>query len=508
MKLPENRLFLLPALVVAPFLPLFLIVALARFHVPFQLEWNEGQAAEQALRFAEGKPLYPAPESGWVPYMYAPLYHMVLGAWYGLTGHLHLMWGRVLSFLATIATATGIWWTVRNQTRNGAAALMAALFYFAYFQPCGFWYDIARNDALAFAFCVWGVGLCLSRDPKNHKIIAGLSLLALGTLTKQTVGPVALWCALVLVFRRERVLLWLLPAIAAAVFVFLSLMHATNSEWFLHYTIGNALTHASDPSVWRNTDGVPPRAWREGLQHVLAPFLLLVCWMVFCFAKKKPARGLVFVVPILLLAWGAFGGFAKFGGYRNNFLSMFGGASLLCGLAFAGLLRCTRGGTRTLTIAVISILMVFQTLGMYFHPGDQIPGSDSRTAHDRLVEWLDDRQRAGHSVLVLHHQWYGVLTGQPPAPSIDMVRCATWAGDPVPDPMFEAIAGGRYEYLIIDAPDLAYDWLAPGIEDMIRLHYRPAGVLPVFDGLAEDALLPVTGAPVRPTTVLRRRAGM
>src|SRR5690606_224762 len=58
----HRRLCLLaPALVLAPYALLFLITALARVGSPVELEWNEGQTAEQALRFARGEPLYPAP---------------------------------------------------------------------------------------------------------------------------------------------------------------------------------------------------------------------------------------------------------------------------------------------------------------------------------------------------------------------------------------------------------------------------------------------------------------
>jgi len=516
---------LIPALLCLPFLLAFLFVALSRLFVPFELEWNEGQSAEQALRFALGQGLYPDPSAGWVPYMYAPLYHMVLGAIFQVAGP-HLAWGRLISFASSLAAAAGIGWIVRDRTRDAAAAWFGALLYFAYFKPTGFWYDIARIDAFAFALTVWGMGVALSRDARSSRVAIGLALLFLATLAKQTAAPVAVWCGLVLLARRHPAMRWLAPLLVLAAMNFAILFPRAGNERFWHYAVVNATRHASDLSVYRSIDGAPPRVWAEGLCHVWLFVAAIAAWLFALGVSwlRGLSRGTIRVRSILdgtmplavcvaLLAWGSLGGFAKFGGYRNNFLPLFGGVCLLAALALADAFRVARSERRPLRRAVMHVtlagIVVAQLLfpapsgSLLYDPRAQLPHRDSAEMHRRLTQWLEERHAAGEPALVAHHQWYGLLAGHPSAPSVDMVRCATWAGDPVPPSMIEAIDSGRYRWLVLDA-EPKYDWLAPGVPEAIARRYGPATPLPACEGLDFRAMAPLTGAPVRPAFVLER----
>lgn len=529
----------LPAIAAAPFAAAFLFVAMSRWSVPFELEWNEGQSAEQALRFARGEALYPAPGGDWVPYMYAPLYHMVLGAVFKIADP-HLMWGRAISIASTIAAAAGIGWIVRDRSRDAAAAWFAALLFFAYFKPSGYWYDIARIDSFAFALTVWGMGLALSRAGRSWHVAAGLALLALATLAKQTAGPVAVFCGAVLLARRHPVLKWMVPVLALAALNFAILFARAGNDGFWHYVVRNALKHASDLSVLRSVNGEPPRIWAEGLCHVWLLGLVAVAWSTLqaagalrtfprslrssCREWSAPAHGLAMAICAALLVWGAVGGFAKFGGFRNNFLPMFGGVCLLAGLALADAFRTIRAETcgarlYAMHACILGMVLVqlispiewrddaplgIKSAGVFYDPRAQLPHPDSTVAHERLMKWLAVKHSDGEPVFVMHHQWYGVLAGHPHGPGVDMIRCATWAGDEVPQSMRDAIASGRWRWLVLDA-DPEWDWQAPGIKELIAQHYGPARPLPAIEGLHFLAMAPMTGAPVRPAVVLERR---
>src|ERR1700751_877802 len=58
----------------------YLFVALSRLDYPFALEQLEGNSLVEVPRLLGGQPLYPAPNAGYVPDGYPPLYFFVLAA--------------------------------------------------------------------------------------------------------------------------------------------------------------------------------------------------------------------------------------------------------------------------------------------------------------------------------------------------------------------------------------------------------------------------------------------
>lgn len=589
----------LPVLPALPFLPLFLVTALPRLLVPFELEWNEGHSAEQAWRFARGLPLYPPPEEGWVPYMYAPLYHVLHGALMALSGVYTLAWGRLISFVSSLLVAFSIYAIVHDRVRRAAPALAAALLFFAYYKPTGFWYDIVRVDSLAFALAGWGMYFTLKRHPRHWQAVVGLVLLALATWAKQTNGVIAVLCAGWILFRRPvpTVLSCLAIALVTANAVFF-LMRG-GSGWFLKYVYTNALLHPSMPNVyfpgylspgefldragnpegglaravawvrlWREEG--PPQVWALYLRHAWLVLLAVPAWLVLPPVRRRLPRGWMYVVPCVALSVLAFQSYAKFGGYVNNFLSVYMAVCILFGLALGGLTplwrnRWWRGGV-SLAAMVLVTLQVFQPwnippagdsranweilggesngerrmemerwmrhlarkaeggageapevsratrlrhfvarvnhAGLFWFPSGQWPSAGSRAAFEDLIDWLRGKREAGEAVLVMHHQWYGLLAGHPMGMNIDMLRCAHWAGDPIPPSFLDELRGGRWPYIVLDKDRIEWEWMAANVGDVLKAHYDHAGTLPAISG-AEDprALMPVTGADMRPRSI-------
>jgi len=536
-KRPRVSPVWLPVLVVAPLAILFFYTALARMFVPFNLEWNEGHSAEMAMRFARGEPMYPAPESGWVPYIYAPFFHIVWGAILRLTGDLALSWGRIISFSSTLFVMLGSGAIVFEHTRRRVPAILAALLYLAYFRAGGYWFDIARVDSLANALAVWGCWFCVRRDAQWGSVAMGCIALFLAAMTKQTMAV----CAIVVL----PIALWRLRArasaglIIAGVFAanFLKLLVDLGSTHFLHYTFENAREHATNASVllpgtvtlseftresagpfsfaWNwiaRSLGTPSPIWSEVGRHVWIPFLFVGAWLVAALICRRPPRGGAHVLILALLTVAGAASYAKFGGYVNNFLPMHLWLAIAVGLAMHGVARnLPRRFRRAVPIALgfglaLQILQPWNfrgrgwiDAGLLWRPSDQVPTTEDARAHAEFLEWLRDRAEERESVWVVHQQWYGEQTGHPTTWNVDMVRCAEYAHDPVPSGVREIITSQRYDWLILDMPHLDYEWLPTGLDGAIRDNYDYVGVLPPLASLERrDALLPVTGARVRP----------
>lgn len=162
-----------------------------RVGFPLELEWMEGGVLHQAQRFAQGQPIYPPPSIDFVPFLYTPLYPMVLGVLGKLFG-LGFVLARVVSIVATVAIGLGIWRAVRQEGRPPAhAALGVALFASGYVFTFR-WLDVGRPDSLHLALVVWGLvllrGAGQAAEPRlarRRAIVAGL-LVALAFWTKQT----------------------------------------------------------------------------------------------------------------------------------------------------------------------------------------------------------------------------------------------------------------------------------------------------------------------------------
>jgi hypothetical protein len=196
-----------------------IVVVLAfvlRVTFPLELEWMEGGALLQARRLLAGEPIYGPPSVDYVPFLYTPGYGVVLAA-LGLVFPLSLTLARLVSILATFATAIGIAVIVRDESDRGGlrgrrvpiAGWLAIGLYFSSYVFTYRWMDVARGDSLLIALLVWGAwSLRWSAVRPRLAVLAGL-LLAAAFWTKQTafvvivglgVGALALvpWASLVI----------------------------------------------------------------------------------------------------------------------------------------------------------------------------------------------------------------------------------------------------------------------------------------------------------------------
>jgi len=163
----------------------FVVVCLVRISFPLELEWMEGGVLHQALRFRRGEALYPPPGPDFVPFLYTPLYPILLSL-LGTVLPLDFGLGRGVSVLASMALGFGAWRAVGREGKPrahqiAALALIASGYVFTFR-----WLDLVRADALAMALILWAAVLLRDAwgDPRKAAI-AGV-LMAAAFWTKQT----------------------------------------------------------------------------------------------------------------------------------------------------------------------------------------------------------------------------------------------------------------------------------------------------------------------------------
>jgi len=422
-----------PVAVTFPFLILLWWTILGRLGTPWELEWNEGQSVEQAWRVVLGEPLYPAPSEGWVPYMYAPGYHLVLGWLLRLTDSEALPMGRFLSILAIAATQWAVFQFVYDRTRRALTGLLAVCLTAIWFKASGFSWDLVRVDALALAPAVWGVVLMARPGAKSHAIIGGMLLLALATFTKQTYGILAVVCTAQALLANRRATLLGGALVAFLVLNAVQLFHVNGNDAFLKYTVTNASNHLSRSDVYlpgsmwpdRFREGLPTDAgtlgfaahyvakWREvGAPPIWTEFIrfwwlaggvVLLWWLASAF-RGRWKTWVPLVLPFAAVMAGAVSAYAKFGGFTNNFLPFHVGLAIVLALACDGLQRAGTGWWRTFVPVGVAFVLAAQILMPWaaLSPTDSrtrfIASAGERTSAMTQQMILEGARRAGDSV--------------------------------------------------------------------------------------------------------------
>ena len=165
----------------------------ARVGHPYDLEWMEGGMLLHALRVLEGQALYVQPDSGFIPFIYPPLYHWAvaaLGAVFGLGYPV----GRALSFAGTLLGTAALSAAVLGETgkKGWPAAVAAAGLFLACYDEGGTFFDLVRIDGLLLALMGWSLVAV-----RHGWLRAGGLLLVLAYLTKHNAAicglPALLW---------------------------------------------------------------------------------------------------------------------------------------------------------------------------------------------------------------------------------------------------------------------------------------------------------------------------
>ena len=253
---------------------------LIRIAYPFELEWTEGWCREHVWRLREGLGIYVAPSLGFAPANYPPLFFHVAEWVSRLFGEGFLPL-RLTSALASGGTALLVAASVRRETapgefrpggRRAFPALVAAGLFAASAPWHGYWFDIARPDALhTFLLLASAATLRAVRPPLASGALAG-ALLALAFFTKQSAAVAILPLVLLLAIADPLRAAALGGTAAALAIGGLAILDRATQGWHGWYVFQVAAAH-------HPTRALLPSVLIGDLAPVL-PALLLAAWGV------------------------------------------------------------------------------------------------------------------------------------------------------------------------------------------------------------------------------------
>jgi len=295
---------------VALYLVAFVLIAGAHLAYPYEVDNLEGNVWAMAARIAAGKHLYAAPSVDYTPFCYAPLYFYAGAAMMKLLGAGYAAL-RLVSVIATLATAATIYVTLRYEQVAPTFALVAVAVFLGAYGRTHEAGDVARVDAFALAFGLAAVALALTGVPRaRNAVIAGV-LGGLAILAKQPmvvlVGAAAV--AHVVHGRRAYAVVFASAAIATAIAI-IAVLGLADDGWAYFYCVAVPASHHLRP--WDLVVLAPGFLVATLPVALIAPFLVARSWRA---ALADPwTIVMVAYVAMAMLAR------AKEGGSANVFL--------------------------------------------------------------------------------------------------------------------------------------------------------------------------------------------
>ena len=469
------------------FAAMYLATALPRVFYPYDLDFIEDSQLMQALRFAQGQPVFVAPNADFNPHVYMPLYTWLGGWLFKITGPSFAPL-RLLSFVATLTTGLLLYWVARRESGRRWVGLVCAGLWLGGYRLSGFWYELARVDALFVALALSGFAVGLYARRSTWGLTLAALLLALAFFTKQTALLVGIGLAMYLfaiVGRRA----WFFTLIyLSLVTIPLFTVNVLTDGWFFYH-------------VFRLASGDPVEIKRvmhyagfelSGLMAGLSLMTMLTLLLGVRRAGLKVIREQPWLPGIGVAAVISGIGRASVGGNLNNLMP---GYAFLC-LAPALLVRewnhCSPGPAwphwRDRLIA--ALVLVQLALGAYYPPR-YIPSAAMRASGDRLIQRL---AAIDGPVLVMMHPYYALRAGKEPATQIATLWYVRERGQrPLPDDFASRIENRYYSAIVSDE---SFFETEPALQRLIRAHYYPAQTL-----TPEEAPTAPTGMAVTPQVI-------
>lgn len=462
----------LPALGGAVYVCVLLALTVAgRLTHPFDLEWMEGGMLLHALRVFEGRGLYVAPSSDFIPFIYPPLYHWLLAGVASLMGGVDYLPGRIVSLVGTIAGAGALAAGLRREGANPVLAVAVAGLFLSSYDESGAFFDLVRIDGVLLA--LWGWSLVAIRA--GWLRIGGLLLVA-AFATKHHAAAFGL-PALIWLWRTDgraaalRFAAWSVgPALA-----FIAGMMLEGDGMFLTYLLGVPSGHGI---VAERMFIGAPKELVTGLPVLVGG---AVAGLALSWGRGTPGRR-YWVVQCALTLFLACLMRGHHGGFKNVLIPGFWAVAMLGGIGVVGLrARVPHWGMAL----ALGVALGFQGwLGRWepagFHP---LPGDAE--AGERIVARLAE---IDGEVLAPWQPWMAVQAGK--RPSFHLI--ALWDIDHKWGPLVDEVA-------VIESDIAAQRWAAVlTVNDRPEYGVRDAYARGALVRPAGQALKPRTGWQVRP----------
>ena len=350
--------------------------AAARLDFPADLEWMEGGMLVHVDRLRHGLGLYVPPSETFIPYIYQPLYPLLL-SWLGEPSYAV---GRAVSLCGIAAAAAAMVIVLRQSRAPWGIALGTVALFLSCYDDAGGYFDVVRNDGLSLGLTTWAL-LAARQDKPWQRAVGGL-LLCAAFATKQNAAllgpPIALWLLLARGWRPAlQFTLWAaLPALA-----FVAWQQVISHSYYLTYILA---VPASHPMIWhRFFTEAPLEIFRSApVVYVLA--LGLAVWLARRLRRADAYWPAVLATVVLVAGVMR----AHFGGAVNVMIPGFWAATLGAGLLLhTALTAVTQRPRLHLWLAPIAtLLLLAQTAAGLWDVGRFAPDPQDRAAHAQLVK--------------------------------------------------------------------------------------------------------------------------
>lgn len=447
------------------FIGVYLVVGISRVMYPYDLDFIEDSILMQAYQMAQARPQWVAPNADYVPQVYMPLYTWLGGIFLRWSGP--ALWPlRLLSFAATLITASLIYVIAQREAHSRLVGLICAALFLAGYRVVGGWYDLARVDPLFVTLVVAGMALTVYGAKRWWGVWTAAACLAFSFLTKQNglflgLGVGAYW-------------LWLRPRALPpylVVFLFLTVVpllwvEASSQGWFSYYA--GDVAYASPIEI--------RRVWRTLQWEILGAMGGLVlcglCAIGLLINRQPPGSELLtqpwfWFTGLALIV--TLAGRASVGGNLNNLIP---GYTLLCIMPALFYREITLKKRRLISLWVLLVLLQFaltQRNPITNAPTQYIPTATMKAEGDQLIAYI---QSLEGEVWMTMHPYYTLLAGKKPSVHVQMLWHARLRGQqPLPDNLVERITNQTYTAIISDEHPLFEQ--EPVLAELFHTYYEP-----------------------------------
>ncbi len=478
------------------YLLMFLFVAFNRIGYPYELEWMEGGMVDHVIRVMEGRPLYTEPSLEFIPFLYTPFYYYLSSCVSTITG-VGFMPLRLVSFVSTLICFLLIFHFVYRATNSWFCGMLALGMFAASFSVSGYWFDLARNDALFLAL-VLGSLYCLYISHSTIVLILAGLLMGLAFFTKQTaLFPALAMCMYCIVDCQGWRKLFFPITFALCAGGSVVILHIVTQGWSSYYVFvlpqeHLLLYHKLLTFLWNDLIGV----------FALPFFLTLYCtYQKYHNKNNQHVLFLIFSVVGMLVASGI--SRMHFGGYDNVLMYSYAMLSIGFGLGLHEVLSKTFLRNRIQKVGknhikdcihqtasiwlLVSMACLIQFMMLIYNPFSCIPQPTDQQAGDRLINQMKNTK---NDVFLPYHGYLPRMAGKQTYAHfmaiIDILRCENQAmAAKLMETIDNSIQEQKFELIIMDDT-----WL----RQKIKKHYQIRK--PIFTD--PKVFYPVTGLRVRP----------
>lgn len=327
--------------VACAYVAVFAAAGVLRAIYPFPIDGIEPGAVQEVRRVVAGLPLYVAPELGYVPFIYGPLYFYLSAPLAMLTGST-LLGMRLVSLLASLGSIGLVVRLVRRETGSLGMGLVSGGLLAACNPRVDLAMDIGRMDALSLFLLLAALSAArtasLARGTTwRHGVVAGL-LMGLSLLSKQSGVPVALALGVLFALTRPRQLAPFAAGLVASVAGGVLLLVAQSGSWPLFYLWDLPRRHEIKLELI-------PRFWGDVLERCTLPLVVGPFYLFGRVLARDRGRLIFYACLSLGLIGTAWISDSNIGGGRNVQLPGYAALAILFGLGLHEALRLLGGVT-------------------------------------------------------------------------------------------------------------------------------------------------------------------